>query len=320
MHTQTAGLDMDILLADIGNTNTRLALADASGLCRDTLASHPNANWNNFDEMLESYLRELSAPRIKACCVAVAGPVRERAAHLHIPWHIDAANVERVSGAERVELVNDLCALGLALLDLAPTPVCDADGALRNGQRLVVGIGTFFNVCPARVYGSWLGVLEAEAGNTHLPASVRDLLRTEIGDAAEDFRSVGDCFGGHGAAVIVRAVAGMELNQDEAMRSLCAQDGPDAGRAGRIFAKALGLLTRNLICAYLPYDGVIFAGSVARGVFGSTAATAFIEEYQRDWTGTPLGVVDSRNVPVSLIEDDAAALLGCLRWVRKMCG
>ena len=311
---------MDILLADIGGTSTRLALADASGLRRDTLARYTNANWNSFDEVLESYLSGRSAPRIKHCCISVAGPVcnqRISVSHVH-NWKIDVASVEHVSGAQRAELINDMRALAFALPDLAPTPICGADRSLANGQSLVVNIGTGFNVSPVYADIGRLISMESEFGNTELPASVRDLLRAEIGDAADGFRVIGECFGGKGAAVIVRAVAGMDMNHDEAMGSLCAQDGPDAGRAGRIFAKALGLLTRSLIISFRPHDGIVFAGSVARGVFGSPAAASFIEEFHRDCSGHPMGVVDPRHFPVFLIEDDAGPLLGCLRRAQEM--
>ena len=300
---------MNILLSDIGNTNTRIALADASGLREDTLASHPNANWNNFDEMLEFYLRERSAPRIEACYIAIAGPVKGRTGQLGIHnWNIDAASVERASGARHVELVNDLRALGNALPDLNRFPICGALGELRNGQILVANVGTGFNVCPIRVEGNRASVLESEAGGAHLPGTVRDLLYTEIGDVAAEFRDVGQCFGGRGAAAIARAVAGKDLSHDEVMQSL------DGGRAGRIFASALGLLAHSLIFTHLPRHGIVFTGSVARSVLRSPAATAFIEEFWRDGKGS---AVDPRNFPVSLIEDDAAGLLGCLRWARE---
>ena len=306
---------MDILLADIGGTNTRLALADASGLIAQTRDRRPNADWNSFEEMLGAYLRERGAPRIRICCIAIAGPVRGRAGRLtNRDWHIDAEAVARASGAPRAELLNDLCALGHALPDLVPTPVCEGAGALRNGQSLVVGIGTGFNVCPTRREGAAAAALESEAGHADLPAPVRDLLRAELGGAAEGFRTVEDCFCGRGAAAIARAVAGADLAEDQAMRALCAQDGPNAGRAGRIFAEALGLLARSLICQHLPRDGVVFAGGVARGVLGSAATAAFREAFRRDG----MDVVDPRDFPVSVIKDDAAALLGCLRRARAI--
>ena len=306
---------MDILLADIGGTNTRLALADASGLIAQTRERRPNAEWDSFEAMLDSYLRARGAERVRTCCIAIAGPVRGRAGRLtNRDWTIDAQSVERASGAARIELLNDLCALGHALPDLAPTPVCEAAGALRNGQSLVVGIGTGFNVCPTRLEGAAAAALESEAGHADLPAPVRDLLRAELGDAAAGFRTVEDCFCGRGAAALARAVAGADLTEDQAMQALCAPDGPGAGRAGRIFAEALGLLARSLICQHLPRDGVVFAGGVARGVLGSAAAAAFSEAFRQGG----MDVVDPRDFPVSVIEDDAAALLGCLRRAQAM--
>ena len=99
---------MNILLADSGGTNTRLALADASGLRGDTFARHPNANWNHFDEILESYLREHSAPRIETCWIAVAGDVNGRTAKAY--WNLDASST---SAAPAASSSSTICAHGI---------------------------------------------------------------------------------------------------------------------------------------------------------------------------------------------------------------
>ena len=295
---------MDILLADIGNTNTRLALADASGLRNDTLAGHTNANWNNFYEMLESYLREHSAPRIEACWFAVAGDVSEKTARLGIHnWNIDAASIERASGARRIEFIHDMQALGNSLPDVATIPICGTLDEHRNGQLLVFNLGTGFNTCSIRVEGGRATIYACGGG--YMPAPVRDLLQAEIGDAVATVHTIGDYFSGRQAAVFAQAVAGTDLSHDEVMQSFC------GGQAGRIYARALGLLARCLSHTHLPGHGIYFAGGMARSVLRSPAATAFIKEFQRD-NGN--NMVNSFNTPVSLIEDDAACLRGCLRY------
>ena len=294
---------MDILLVDIGNTNTRLALADASGLRNDTFVRHPNANWNNFDEILESYLRERSAPRIEACWIAVAGDIDGRTAKGY--WDLDAASIERASGTRRVELIHDMRALGNSLPDVACIPICGALGALRNRQLLAVNLGTGFNICSIRVEDGRVTIYSLGPG--YMPAPVRDLLHAEIDAAAADVLTNGDFFDGDRSKERYRAFAGTDLNDDEVMQSFC------GGQAGRIYASALGVLTRCLVYTHMPGHGVLFAGGLARSVLGSAAVSAFIKEFQRD-DGS---IVDSLNVPVSLIEDDAACLRGLLRYARE---
>ena len=304
---------MDILLADIGNTNTRLALADASGLRNDTFARYPNANWNHFDEILESYLRERSAPRIEACWIAVGGNANGKTAEIGEwkevgNWNLDAASIERASGARHVEFIHDMRALGNSLPDVDRIPICGALGDRLNGQILVVNLGTGFNICLVRVEGGQATVFDCNAGAAHLPGTVRDLLHAEIGDAAADFPTNGRCFGGGEAAAFARAVAGTDLNHDEVMQSFC------GGQAGRIYASALGVLTQSLVCTHLPGHGVVFAGGMARSVLRSPAVTTFIEKFWQDKNG----IVNPHNFPVSLIDDDAACLRGCLRYARGL--
>ena len=142
---------MAILLGDVGGTNARLALARNGSIDRQSVTRFRGDDYASFDDVVRQFLQEQDQPRITAVCVAVAGPVSNGQARLtNRPWDFSEDRLARLTDADQVRLINDLTAMGYA------TPVLSGDGLAtlrsapagrpRNGQSLVVNLGTGFNV------------------------------------------------------------------------------------------------------------------------------------------------------------------------------
>ena len=169
---------MIFLLADVGGTNARLALARDGVIDRATISRFRGDDHASFDEVVSLFLEQQGNPGIDAVCVDVAGPVSGGQAQLtNRDWDFTEARLRDLTGAPRARLINDLIALGYA------TPALDGEAAgfLRrlpetargNGQRLVVNAGTGFNVCAVKVLpDGGIACLEAEEGHTRLPLSI----------------------------------------------------------------------------------------------------------------------------------------------------
>ena len=70
-----------VVLADIGGTNTRVALACGAQVDAASVKRYTNANWDGIGPVLKDYLAQTGA-RVEAACVAMAGPVRDSAGTL----------------------------------------------------------------------------------------------------------------------------------------------------------------------------------------------------------------------------------------------
>ncbi|MFC4671363.1 glucokinase [Seohaeicola nanhaiensis] len=295
----------DVLVADVGGTNTRLSRAGPGGWLED-IARFANDDHPSFDAVLERYLSAHAGP-FAACCIAIAGPITpERASLTNRDWTIDRAAISARLNAP-VRLVNDLAALGHALpgLGAEQTEVLrPASGAgTRNGQALVAGLGTGFNVCLAKTTSEGLVVVEAELGHASLPISVYEALEEALGDKAACFPSVEHLFSGRGLTQLHRALTG---ESDREAGQIVAE-APDTVR---LAARLTGLLARQLVFQYMPLDGIHFAGSVGRGILGPVGRDAFLSAAERG-DGAYSEIVS--RVPLGLITDDAAALTGLAR-------
>lgn len=91
---------MAILLADVGGTNARMALARDGALVADTITRFRGDDHATFDEVVAKFLAQQGSPQIEAVCVAVAGPVWGDEARLtNRDWSFSTARLCTLSGA-----------------------------------------------------------------------------------------------------------------------------------------------------------------------------------------------------------------------------
>jgi glucokinase len=294
---------MSGLVADIGGTNTRLALARDGVVDAASILRYSNDDYPAFLELVHAYLADTGNPPITKAAIAMAGPVSAKGARLtNRDWWVDVGMMSPVTQGGPVRFLNDLKALGFALNgmkdgELAPIlPV--PDGHVGNSQSLVIGIGTGFNVSPVLRENNRTTCLDAEFGHTGLPASVASHLKTLIGEQAGRFETVEHCFSGRGLAAI-RQAAGAQGH-----KAACIQD---------TYARMMSALARELVLAFMPLDGLFFAGSVARAVLETESCLVFAETFSQPHALRS----DLSAVPVGLITNDFAPLNGCAEYLRR---
>lgn len=312
---------MTVLVADVGGTNTRVALVGKDGAIR-ALERFENDRFDTFPAVLKAYARRQPIPELVGCCVAVAGPVTSENANLtNRDWSFDRQEIAALLpglAPGSVRLINDLAALGHALAALtaaqlsqirAPMP-----GAAANEQALVVGLGTGVNICLVKTTGEGSAVIEAELGHASLPNSIFKPLNATVGAKSSEFQTVESLFAGRGLSRLHLILSGGEQRSGREILA-CYNAGTGGAVAGAVdlVAGLLGQLTRELVYMYQPFCGIHFAGGVARGILGSSARGKFLETFELP------GRFDEHfgRVPIQLITDDAAALTGAAQVIAE---
>lgn len=305
------------LLADIGGTNTRVALAEGTRLLPDSVRKFSNAEFPGLGAVLERFLEEAGHPDCAGACVAGAGPVRDGVLTLtNLDWTIDGETVGRAARAEKVAVLNDLQAQGHALGHLPQTSVSQvvAGGAPRPGATmLVIGIGTGFNCAPVYEAPGGRFVPPAEAGHANLP--IRSEIELELCRTLEDahgFPSVEEVLSGRGLKHLDsffsrRAGRPREYASDQIIAAAEAGDDPVATETLREFIRIFGTVTGNLALIHLPFGGIYLIGGMARAVSPWFESMGYADAL-RD-KGRFAGFM--RNFSVSVVDDDFAALTGC---------
>jgi glucokinase len=304
---------MAMLLGDVGGTNARLAIARNGAIDTATVTRFRGDDFASFDDVVRRFLDEQGQPRITSVCIAVAGPVSGGKAQLtNRDWDFDETRLARLTDADHVRLINDLTALGYATPSLQGEGVAVLRAApedrARNGQTLVVGLGTGFNVCASRVQPNGaITALEAEEGHTNLPANIFLRLAELLGaDAAKEFFSTEETFAGRGLSRLHAARTGTAPIRSEEIAHAAEAGDPEAVATYEIFTDLVGLLCRELALRFMPLDGLFLAGSVGRSIADR------MDRFEAGFLDDPFMGHIPANTPIYLIRDDMAALQGCL--------
>lgn len=310
------------LVADIGGTNTRAALAEGSRLRPETTRRFRNADYPALAPVLRDFLSVAGSPEIDGTCVAAAGPVRDGVALLtNLAWTVDGAELQRATGAPRVAVLNDLQAQGHALGHLDPANLrvlIPGPTPRRAGPMLVVGVGTGFNAAPVHDVAGLRLVAASECGHAGMPVrTARDLRLAEFVQTAHGFAGVEDVLSGRGLErlyAFTAAEAGLDDRKSAAeIMAAIAEPGP-ARAAAELFARLLGAEAGNLALIHLPFGGLYLCGGVARAFAAHLGPMGFAENF-RD-KGRFSAFMD--DFPVCIVEDDYAALTGCAAYLATL--
>ncbi|HSA66683.1 MAG TPA: glucokinase, partial [Methyloceanibacter sp.] len=141
-------LPREAIVADIGGTNARFAVADLatlelSHISQILCAAHPT-----LTAAFRAYLAGLSAP-LDHAAIAVAAPVTGEEVHLtNSPWSFTKHELCRAVGLKGVLVLNDFEALALSLPHLAPAELYQIGGAPaeEHATKMVLGPGTGLGV------------------------------------------------------------------------------------------------------------------------------------------------------------------------------
>ena len=311
---------MPSLVADVGGTNTRVALAEESSVLLDTVRRYRNADHSDLASLLGHYLATSGRIACSMACVAVAGPVHDGVTELtNLDWRIDSEGLARATGTGTIALLNDLEAEGHALGHVAPSNLCEILPQPETGSgaaQLVIGVGTGFNAAVVHRLASGPFVAPAEAGHVTMPVGKdADLRLAQFIEARTGFAVVEDVLSGRGIETI-HAWLG---HPENASSRMCATDivqalagnDPRAEATLRVFVRLLGVSAGNLALITLPFGGIYLVGGVSRAIAPHLKDLGFVEAF-RD-KGRFSGFME--NFGVSVIEDDCAALTGCASYL-----
>lgn len=316
--------DSSFLLADIGGTNTRVALSNGAALIPDSIQRYRNAEFDGLDTVLNAYLAAHNDTRVHAVCVDVAGPVKgDRARLTNFAWDISVQGLTETVGTPKVAILNDLEAQGYAIEHLDT-----ADLALvRNGQpaapdatRLVVNIGTGFNATPVFSTTSGWQVAKSESGHANMPMrNAHDVRLCNYIEQKHGFAAIDDVLSGRGLVRIYEWLAfeqGKNLSPSSAEIIEGCRTGADplAVETVASFTRLFGLVTGNLALTQLPFGGIYLVGGL------SSAILPFMEQFNFEAAFLDKGrfaeFMDA--FPINVVQDDYAALKGCASFLQNL--
>lgn len=260
------------LVADIGGTNARFAIADIDELVIDHFASFSCRMFSSLEEVLKAYL--VTLPKVPPrACLAVAAPLRSDVVTLtNLHWSFTADSLRAASGIRDLRLVNDFEALALTLPHLVSHDLHPIGGGVPSDHlpKVVLGPGTGLGMAGlVRGQDGWVA-LASEGGHVTFAAETDEevaIVRHMIADHRRV--SAERLISGPGVEQVYRILA--ELRGSERQFApvseifALAAAGKDAIASDTVeyFLKWLGRFAGDMALAYGAGGGVYVAGGIA---------------------------------------------------------
>lgn len=312
-----------ILVADIGGTNARLALAEVGSADLLHEWRTATADFPDFESVLADYLAQTGVTPATGC-LAVAGPVSDDGRHArltNLPWSIDAAALEARFGIGHLRLANDFAAAAMGVT-VAPAEsiVFLQDGEpVADAPKLVIGAGTGLGMAVlVRQAGRWQ-VVPGEGGHVGFSPLDEDqdrvfqALRREYGRV-----TVERVVSGPGLTAIHRILTGAAIDAGEITRRAIVEADEAALETLNLFLTAYGAFAGDMAMAMLARGGVYLAGGIAAKLLPVLPASPFLSAFNAKAEHAAL----VRRLPVSVVTDPALGLRGaaCLAAIEAGSG
>lgn len=306
-----------VLVADIGGTNARFALATISGSAVSVGDMHAfrAEDYESIRDAADAFLEAVQA-KPNFACFAVAGPITDAVVEFtNSPWVLDIEKTQRQMKLERLLAINDFEALatGVRHLKAADSLEVKAGEGDPCAPVLVIGPGTGLGQALIVPAPGGDRIIPTEGGHVAFAPQTEEEIEVLRFIQREHKRvSIERLLSGRGLVNIHRAlcaIAGtprVSLQADEITRAAETKEFPIAVRAVDMFCAVLGSAAGDAVLAAGARGGVVLGGGIIPKIRDEFLKSAFVERFldkgrMRDYVGA---------VPIRLITRDGAALVG----------
>ncbi|KRG68804.1 glucokinase [Pseudoxanthomonas dokdonensis] len=290
-----------VLLADIGGTNARFALADTSlpvPLLVETVRGFSVADFPSLAEAAKHYLKsidvEASGTLVRHGVFAVAGRVDGDEARItNHPWVISLARTRAALGFDDIRLVNDFAAQAMAIPLLGRDDVVNVgnvpwtpDPQAGSRNYAILGPGTGLGVGGLILRDGKRYPLESEGGHVSFapgtPGEIEVLQRlsSQFGRV-----SVERLICGPGLVNVHRAISeisgvdpGILLPPDVTARAAAGDE--TSTRAIDMFCAVFGAVAGDLVLTLGAWDGVFLTGGMVPKLLAALQHSGFRQRFE----------------------------------------
>lgn len=314
---------LPILIADIGGTNARFALADPAvrpPLLVDSIRRYSVSDFPSLEATAAAYLREVDA-RPRHAVFAIAGHIDDGVVRAtNSPWRIVADATRHSLNLESVRLINDFAAQSMCLPLLGPDhtivigkPMAPVIGCCDPQTFAVIGPGTGLGVGALLLRENRFRPLETEGGHCgYAPDTPEEIeilkyLATRFGHVSNE-----RLISGSGLTNLYQALAAIDGDTVEPLApeqiTQRAQKGEDTLCVHTVerFCAIFGSVVGDAVLNLGSWDGAYLAGGLPPLLVPWLRQGAFRHRFEDKGRLSPA----MREVPTLIITHPYAGLLG----------
>ncbi|MDE2913099.1 MAG: glucokinase [Paracoccaceae bacterium] len=308
------------IVADLGGTNIRLAIAAETGVIKKTAITRSWEEASSLALALKSFLDEtgIDPSRVSRLVVAFAGPaipVDGQYRFTNVPIAFTRAELKAVLPGARTTIVNDFAAQAYCLMNLKPHDVealQPFDGTWPEGNRVIYGPGTGLGVAQLVMDSGKPLAIAGEGGNVAFAPPTDELarLRHRIVDEVARRRPENpdttmkprqeDVLSGPGLENLHFALHGKRQSAEQ-ISDLAHAGAAEAVDTFTHFFDSLAGMGADLALTCLPQGGIFISGGMTRRNLKLLDRYRFRRIFEARWryreilTGIPVFVLTRDN-------------------------
>lgn len=312
---------MNLIVADIGGTNSRLAWIErpASGQAEIRhQQNHVNAQFPDFETLLAAFIASCGdICAITLLCLALPAPVKgENIKLTNLNWILQREHLGKQFNIKKVIFINDFqaAALGTTVIDASQLITLNDAPVEPLGPRAVIGAGTGLGVA----YMHWLQdnfrSFATEGG--HVDFAPTDDIQEELYDFLEkkyDRVSYERILSGPGLVDLYnfckesngKGVTAGWVNEQAMEGSNLA-----AVTAMRLYATIYGAFVGNIVLMFRPTGGIYLVGGVTAKTVYWLQSEFFLDAFLDKGRMSSLAV----HTPLYLVTDENTGLKGVIEF------
>lgn len=321
-----------VLLADIGGTNARFALADTSletPLIVDSVGEFAVADFPSLADAAKHYLEKTDSTAQNGV-FAVAGRVDGDEARItNHPWVISLSRTRAALGFDDIKLVNDFAAQAMAVSLLTPADVVAIGGARWspapasvNKTYAVIGPGTGLGVGGLIVRDGRRYPLETEGGHVSFPPGtpeeieILEKLSAQFGRVSNERLICGP-----GLVNLHRALSEIAGEDPGPMQPADITARAAAGdrrcmRTLDVFCAVFGAIAGDLVLSAGAWDGVFLTGGLVPKLLSSLQHSGFRQRFEHKGRFSPA----MSRIPTLAVVHPRPGLLGAAAFAVESFG
>lgn len=284
------------LLADVGGTNVRFALADPDAdrpLLVDSIQPYAVADFPSLTAAARHYL-DAAGVHTAHGVIAIAGRVEGNQARMtNHPWVVSATDIQQALGLQTLQLVNDFVAQAMSVRLLAGAdlqsigPALPPSGNTAVRTCAVVGPGTGLGVGALLLREDRWTALATEGGHVGFAPGTTEEIAV-LQHLAADYGHVSNerLVSGGGLVNLHRALAGIAGDAtDTHLEPPDITAGAQAGdarcrRAIALFCAIFGSVAGDMALALGAWDGVYLSGGLVPRLLEDLQHSAFRKRFE----------------------------------------
>lgn len=315
-------MSQNALVADVGGTNIRLAIADLSDFSISNILTYQCVDFDNIDGAISQYIQDADVKFEYACIDVATAVMGDQVDLTNNHWSFSQKALKEQFGLQKLFIINDFTAIAMSVPIIPDDKKVQIGGGQAQAQKpiAIYGAGTGLGVAHlVHANDKWLA-LDGEGGHVDFaPIDSDEIAVLQQLQKKYERVSAEQILSGLGLTQIYQSlcahydVAAADYKPADITAKAIAGEDQMAQKTLEIFCRVLGSFGGNLALNLATTGGVYIAGGIVPRFIDYVKNSEFRQRFEAKGRFKKL----VEDIPVYIVTEEQPGLLGCAAYLKQ---